>query len=145
MVSQVCKEYELVVEASLLCLVSTFSCSLVEKSSAPCCSHMDDLFSFATLIVRRLLLLRRLSPRLPSDFRIAIQDCLSGVFFGIDALPDCVSRLPFRIAFQSCLSGLPFRTGLQDRRSGLPFRIAFQDCFFNFVLAGLKRVGRRKV
>ena len=73
-------------------------------------------------------------------FRIALQDCLSGVLFGIDALPDCVSSLPFRIALQDCLSGLPFRVGLQDCRLGLPFRISCQDRLFNFVLEGLKRV-----
>ena len=118
----------------------------------------------------RGVLIRRLSPRLPSDslagfpnessqplsglasriahqycvsgapFRIALQDCLSGVLFGIGALPDCVSSLPFRIALQDCLSGLHFRIGLQDCRSGLPFKIAFEDCLFKFVLEGLKRV-----
>jgi hypothetical protein len=78
-------------------------------------------------------------------FRIALQDCLSGVLFGIDALPDCVSSLPFRIALQDCLSGLPFRVGLQDCRLGLPFRIACQENLFNFVLEGLKRVPSRNV
>ena len=130
---------------------------------------MDDLLLLPGQLLRRVLI-RRLSPRLPSDslagfpnessqplsglpsriahqdclsgmpFRIALQDCLSGVLFGIGALPDCVSSLPFRIALQDCLSGLPFRIGLQECRLGFPFRIAIQDCLFNFVLEGLKRV-----